>query len=123
MLLGCHTTLTRHPRGMGPQILATDPHWCALLRYAHERKATTGQAFPELPPLEQQEQANGGGGVYGSGHGDGSTEMAAVAAALQRLVLSSGVGAGDEGVEEADRQLSYLGGWLEVEGGEMRRLE
>ncbi len=106
---------------MGPQILATDPHWCALLRYAHERKATTGQAFPELPPREQQEQPNGG--AYGSGYGDGGTEVAAVAAALQRLVLSSGVGAGDEGAEEADRQLSYLGGWLEVEGGEMRRLE
>ncbi|PNH11331.1 hypothetical protein TSOC_001850 [Tetrabaena socialis] len=106
-------------------VLASDPHWRALLRFLHLKGAITGQSLPlsVREQLEAEPTAAGEGGAAGAAAA-GSSAVGELAAALQQLVLSSGVGGGGGGpTEEDDEQLRFLGGALEVEGGEMRRLE
>ncbi|KXZ53358.1 hypothetical protein GPECTOR_7g1254 [Gonium pectorale] len=103
------------------QILATDPHWRRLLRFIRARGAATGQPLPaELGEDGEDEE---GGGVEGGAAAGGGGAVGELAAALQRLVLSAPGGGGRSALTALDTELSFLGGALEVEGGEMRRLE
>ncbi|PNH11314.1 putative helicase [Tetrabaena socialis] len=107
------------------EVLASDPHWRALLRFLHLKGAITGQRLPPgvREQLEAEPTAAGEGGAAGAATAK-DWAVGELAAALQQLVLSSGVGGGGGGpTEEEDEQLRFLGGALEVEGGEMRRLE
>ncbi|KXZ53363.1 hypothetical protein GPECTOR_7g1259 [Gonium pectorale] len=112
------------------QILATDPQWCRLLRFIRARGAASGQPLP-ADLGEDGEDEEGGRVEGGAAAGSSGGAAGELAAALQRLVLSTAADGGGGGVTESQRaalaaldsQLSFLGGALEVEGGEMRRLE
>ncbi|KAG2433768.1 hypothetical protein HXX76_008129 [Chlamydomonas incerta] len=119
-------------------VLATDPHWAAFLRLARDHGAVTGQALPELPPPPPAPLTANGAGANGSRaeeeDEDGGGVVGQLAASLQQLLLSAaahGDGAGGGGgggggrglLSELEEQLRWLGGGLEMEGGEMRRME
>lgn len=117
-----------------PQVLATDPHWAAFLRLARDHGAVTGQALPELPPapVSAAAAAAAAGAAAKAGEDeDGGGVVGQLAASLQQLLLSAAVhGDGAGGavggrglLSDLEEQLRWLGGGLEMEGGEMRRME
>ncbi|KAG2499969.1 hypothetical protein HYH03_002254 [Edaphochlamys debaryana] len=119
------------------EVLACDPHWRRLLRFLAPKGAITGPALPHglLEPREDEAGAEAGAvageaEAAGVGGGPAAAEAADLAAQLQRLVLSSAetYGNGTAGVareEEAElhEEMWHMGGALEAEGGEMRRME
>jgi hypothetical protein len=126
------------------QILATDRHWRELLRFVRDRGAVAGPKLPDFSHHDAEDRAAaaaaaaaggaaasfaepGDAAGAASGAASGGTSVADLQRELEKLAISGagGASAAAPGSRARDWEelFSFLPVALDVEGGEMRRMD